>query len=160
MVYRIEPAGPEHIPGICQAHREAVLGIETGSYTADELAAWAAAMRPEKMHRALAEKDMTLLVAVTDRTVAGFVFFSSDEVKALYVRPEHGRQGLGGRLLAAAEQTCRQGGTPTLRLTASRNAVPFYVARGFRNVGQARFPLREGGVLDCVSMEKVLALSA
>lgn len=154
MAYCIEPADSRHIPGICQAHREAVLGIGPGTYPAAELDAWAAGMRPEKVDRALTEAGMTILVALAGKTVAGFIFFTPGEIKALYVRPTHGHQGVGGRLLELAETTCRHAETPVLRLTASRNAVPFYTAKGFQTVGRGAFPLAGGITLRCIIMEK------
>jgi len=157
MAYRIENARPEHIPGVCEAHRKAVLSVGPGPYTAKELDAWAAGMRPEKMERVLAEEGITLLVAADDAGVAGFILFAPTEVKALYVHPGHGHRGLGGRLLALAEQACRQHGASALRLTASRNAVPFYAGHGFQAVGRDVFPLRGGLLLECVTMEKALA---
>ena len=89
MAYRIENARPEHIPGVCEAHRTAVLSVGPGPYTAKELEAWAAGMRPEKMERVLAEEGITLLVAADDAGVAGFILFAPTEVKALYVHPGH-----------------------------------------------------------------------
>ena len=153
----IERARPEHVPGICQTHRAAVLGVAAGHYTAAQLTAWAGRMRPESMARAVADQAMTVLVAVSDGEVIGFVLYAPGEVKALYIRPQDGRQGLGSRLLALAEEASRLQGVETLRLTASLNAVAFYETRGFRVTGRDVFPVGDGLLLDCRTMEKCLS---
>lgn len=154
---RIEPARADHLPGICQAHRAAVLGLARGHYAPEQLAAWAETMKPEKIGRALTEADKTLLVAVDAILVAGFVLYGPGTVWAMYVRPEYAGQGLGRRFLALAETAARRAGLEALRLTASRNAAPFYAKRGFRPTGAAVFRLAGGPDLDCLAMEKALA---
>jgi putative acetyltransferase len=154
--YRIEHAGPVHVPGICRTHRAAILELARDHYPPDQLAAWATLMKPEKMERALTEPDKILLVALAEREVAGFCLFAPGRVWALYVRPEHAGQGLGSRLLAQAEATARRQGQDRLQLTASRNAVQFYEARGFRPTGEDVFPLGGGLTLACIHMEKSL----
>lgn len=155
---RILPARPEHLPGICQVHREAVRGLARNHYTPGQLAAWAGAMRPAIMERALGEPDKTLLVALEGDAamVAGFVLFGPGEVHAMYVRPRYARQGLGTRLLSLAEDAARRRGCPRLRLTASRNAVDFYLANGFEAREETVFTLAGGLGLPCLRMDKSL----
>ena len=51
MLFHIRKAGPEDLPGIRTAHREAVLGLAREAYSQEQLAAWAAAMiRVSKFH--------------------------------------------------------------------------------------------------------------
>lgn len=152
-------AGLEHSAGIRTTHREAVLGLARAYYDQTQLAAWAAAMRPEAVKRALTDADKTLLVALAGGEVTGFILFEPGEVFAMYVHPAHARQGLGGRLLARAEAAARQAGLETVRLTASRNAVAFYAAKGFRDIKETVFHLRGGIALTCLEMEKRLAPS-
>jgi GNAT superfamily N-acetyltransferase len=52
----------------------------------------------------------------------------------LYVHPAHQRQGLGGRLLTAAEQAARQLGLQGLLVKAQQDALGFFRARGLRPV--------------------------
>ncbi|MGD9609716.1 MAG: N-acetyltransferase family protein [Desulfovibrionaceae bacterium] len=73
MDYRIRDARPEDLPGIRTAHREAVLGLAREEYSREQLTAWAAAMRPEAIWRALADPELTMLVALVDAVVAGFI---------------------------------------------------------------------------------------
>jgi GNAT superfamily N-acetyltransferase len=156
MPYRIVEATAEHVSGICQAHREAVLGLARDHYAPGQIAAWAACMKPEKMERALADPAKSLFVALAEAEVAGFVLCEPGVVWAMYVRPRHARQGLGGNLLARAEALTRRQGLGTVRLTASLNAVAFYEANGFMAAGEDVFPLGNGLSLGCLRMEKSL----
>ena len=156
MLFHIRKAGPEDLPGIRTAHREAVLGLAREAYSQEQLAAWAAAMRPEAIWRALADPELTMLVALAGEAVAGFILFSPGEVRAMYVHPAQARQGLGRRLLALAEDATRQAGLDVLRLSASDNAVPFYTANGFAGDEEDVFTLRGGISLTCRKMEKRL----
>jgi len=157
MLFHIRKAGPEDLPGIRTAHREAVLGLAREAYSQEQLAAWAAAMRPEAIWRALADPELTMLVALAGEAVAGFILFSPGEVRAMYVHPAQARQGLGRRLLALAEDATRQAGLDVLRLSASGNAVPFYTASGFVGGEEDVFTLRGGISLTCRKMEKRLS---
>lgn len=157
MDYRIRDARPEDLPGIRTAHREAVLGLAREEYSREQLTAWAAAMRPEAIWRALADPELTMLVALVDAVVAGFIMFAPGEVRAMYVHPAHARQGLGRRLLTLAEDATRRAGLDALRLSASGNAVPFYTANGFVRGEEDVFTLRGGITLTCRKMEKRLS---
>jgi len=157
MWFHIRKAGPEHLPGIRTAHREAVLGLTREAYGQVQLEAWAAAMRPEAIQSALADPELTMLVALVGEAVAGFILFAPGEVRAMYVHPAHARQGLGRQLLTLAEDATRQAGLDVLRLSASGNAVPFYRASGFVGGEEDVFCLRGGITLTCLKMEKRLS---
>lgn len=50
----------------------------------------------------------------------------------LYVHPAHQGQGIGGQLLAAAEQAARRQGLQGLLVKAQQDAVGFFAARGMQ----------------------------
>jgi GNAT superfamily N-acetyltransferase len=52
----------------------------------------------------------------------------------IYVDPEHHRQGVGSRLLTAAEQAVRAQGMDGLLVKAQRDAEGFFLARGFERL--------------------------
>lgn len=57
----------------------------------------------------------------------------------LFVEPAHQRRGIGTALVREAVARCRSKGVATsIRLNAAYNAVPFYVALGFREVAGSR----------------------
>jgi ribosomal protein S18 acetylase RimI-like enzyme len=92
-------------------------------------------------------------VCLVDRTVSGFVLFAAGPVfarggylRAIGVRPDMRRHGIGRRLLAFAETTTAKQ-APNLFLCVSsfnRSAQAFYRKCGYRKVGQVRGLVRRG----------------
>lgn len=52
----------------------------------------------------------------------------------LYVAPDHWRQGLGTRMIAAAQAASAEKGLTGVLVKAQADAVPYFVSRGFRPV--------------------------
>ena len=57
------------------------------------------------------------------------------ELEDLFVHPDAWGQGVGGRLLAEAEQRAAALGFRGLHVIANRRAAPFYEAAGFKQIG-------------------------
>lgn len=74
-------------------------------------------------------------------------------VRAMFVRGDWTRCGLGRAILARCEQAARAEGFQALVLMATLPGVPLYRSFGFREISRARLPLPNGVVLDGVSME-------
>jgi GNAT superfamily N-acetyltransferase len=86
--------------------------------------------------------DGRVLVAEQDGVLVGFsaLFEAQDgscELDGLFVEPRRQRQGLGRRLLDAAEAMARREGADAIRVIANDAALDFYQACGFEVVGQA-----------------------
>lgn len=75
-------------------------------------------------------------------------------VRAMFVRPDWTRRGLGRRILEACEDAARQEGFQRLVLLATLPGVPLYHAYGFRSIEDQAATLPDGVELPCVSMEK------
>lgn len=75
-------------------------------------------------------------------------------VRAMFVRADHTRRGLGRAILEACEAAARAEGFTRLVLGATLPGVPLYEAFGF--VARERFviTMRDGVTLDAVSMER------
>jgi GNAT superfamily N-acetyltransferase len=73
-------------------------------------------------------------------------------VRAMFVRGDWTRRGLGRAILARAEQAARAEGFRALVLMATLPGVPLYRSFGFREVRRVDVPLPNGVVLDGVSM--------
>lgn len=78
-------------------------------------------------------------------------------VRAMFVRGDWTRRGLGRAILARCEQAARAEGFRTLVLMATLPGVPLYRSFGFREVRATLVPLPDGVVLDGVSMEYPLS---
>jgi GNAT superfamily N-acetyltransferase len=74
-------------------------------------------------------------------------------VRAMFVRGDWTRRGLGRAILARSEQAARADGFTALVLMATLPGVPLYRSYGFREVAHVRVPLGNGVVIDGVSME-------
>ncbi|GAA1298529.1 GNAT family N-acetyltransferase [Saccharothrix xinjiangensis] len=74
-------------------------------------------------------------------------------VRAMFVRGDWARRGLGRALLGACERAAGESGFRSLVLVATLPGVPLYRSFGFREVEPARVPLPDGTVLAGASME-------
>jgi N-acetylglutamate synthase-like GNAT family acetyltransferase len=77
-------------------------------------------------------------------------------VRAMFVRGDWTRRGLGRAILAASEEAARAEGFRALVLMATLPGVPLYRSFGFRELRPTRVPLPNGVVIDGMSMEYTL----
>jgi len=75
-------------------------------------------------------------------------------VRAMFVRDDWTRRGLGRRILEECEAAARTEGFRRLALGATLPGVPLYLAYGFEPVDEFDVALSDGVKLECVSMEK------
>jgi GNAT superfamily N-acetyltransferase len=75
-------------------------------------------------------------------------------VRAMFVRSDWTRRGLGTRILEASEAAARAEGFQRLTLGATLPGVPLYVRFGFRETARGTITLPDGIALDYVEMEK------
>ena len=78
-------------------------------------------------------------------------------VRAMFVRDDWTRRGLGRRILDECEAAARREGFRMLSLLATLPGVPLYLAYGFRALDEVGVVLPDGVVLACVAMEKELS---
>jgi GNAT superfamily N-acetyltransferase len=78
-------------------------------------------------------------------------------VRAMFVRADWTRRGLGRRILEACEEAARAEGFTRLVLNATLPGVPLYLAFGFRQIEPHDVVLPDGVVIECVVMEKPIA---
>ncbi|MEU4803985.1 GNAT family N-acetyltransferase [Actinosynnema sp. NPDC023587] len=74
-------------------------------------------------------------------------------VRAMFVRGDWARRGLGRAILTRCAEAARARGFRSLVLMATLPGVPLYRSFGFREVGRAALPLPDGVVLDGVEMD-------
>ncbi|MEO7117899.1 MAG: GNAT family N-acetyltransferase [Candidatus Limnocylindrales bacterium] len=75
-------------------------------------------------------------------------------VRAMFVRPDRTRRGLGTRILEACEDAARSGGFTTLDLMATLPGVLLYEHYGFIVIERTHLMMPDGQSLACVSMRK------
>lgn len=152
-------AGPEDASALATVFARAVLTRARGAYGPRELAAWAEQGSAERFAAMLADPAKTVLAAVGAEPAAelvGLAGLEGEEIILLYADPA-APPGTGRTLLGAVERLARQRGIEAVRLFASRNAVPFYLARGYAWLAMAGRELPGGQRLPGCLMAKTLA---
>jgi GNAT superfamily N-acetyltransferase len=82
-------------------------------------------------------------------------------VRAMFVRPDWTRRGLGRRIIEACEAAARAQGFWQLDLVATLPGVPLYSACGFTPTGEVEDVVLADGVrLPCLGMSKRIARTA
>jgi GNAT superfamily N-acetyltransferase len=77
-------------------------------------------------------------------------------VRAMFVRPDWTRHGLGRRILEACEAAASREGFRRLTLGATLPGVPLYRAYGFEAVDESDVTMPDGVKLGCVWMDKAI----
>ena len=148
----LRPYRPEDCPALGALFYRTVHAACTGEYTPRQLDAWAP---PEGVDLAAWHESFSAhvtLVAVENGAIVGFGDMAPDGYLArLYVAHTHLRRGVASALCAALEQA-----VPARRYTvhASRTALPFFLARGWRVVKEQTVE-RRGVTLNNYVMEKI-----
>jgi GNAT superfamily N-acetyltransferase len=75
-------------------------------------------------------------------------------VRAMFVRADWTRQGLGRRILEECEAAAAREGFGQLILTATLPGLPLYLAYGFERTADVEVTMPDGVAIDCVLMEK------
>jgi GNAT superfamily N-acetyltransferase len=76
------------------------------------------------------------------------------KVRAMFVRDDWTRHGLGRRIIEACESAARREGFRQLALLATLPGVPLYLACGFEPLEEVEVVLSDGVQIECVSMAK------
>ena len=78
-------------------------------------------------------------------------------VRAMFVRGDWTRRGLGRRILDACEAAAKQEGFRTLVLSATMSGLPLYLAYGFERLEDQEMTMPDGVTVTCVAMRKPIA---
>jgi GNAT superfamily N-acetyltransferase len=79
-------------------------------------------------------------------------------VRAMFVRADWTRRGLGRRVLDECESAARREGFRQLALVATMPGLPLYLAYGFQPLEDVEVAMPDGVTIPCVSMEKPIDL--
>jgi len=75
-------------------------------------------------------------------------------VRAMFVREDWTRRGLGRRILAECESAAHREGFRELALVATMPGLPLYLAYGFEPLEEHEVTMPDGVAIECVSMAK------
>jgi N-acetylglutamate synthase-like GNAT family acetyltransferase len=75
-------------------------------------------------------------------------------VRAMFVRADWTRRGLGRRILEECEAAARREGFRELYLVATMPGLPLYLSYGFQPLEELEVTMPDGVAVECVSMEK------
>jgi predicted N-acetyltransferase YhbS len=81
-------------------------------------------------------------------------------VRAMFVRPDWTRRGLGRRILDECERAAAREGFSRVALVATLAGLPLYLAYGFEPQDEAEIALPDGVTVGTVSMEKAIGGSS
>lgn len=153
-VTTVRPADPAEADAILDLHAASIRAFGPAAYDEAQVEGWA---RREEPDYPIGEEGHRFVVAERRDELAGFGHLDAAgaEIAAVYVHPDHAREGVGSAILAALEATAREHGVDELDLLASKNAVPFYGAAGYERV-ETECHETCGEELECVHMRKGL----
>jgi GNAT superfamily N-acetyltransferase len=132
MGFKLRSAALTDLDSIYAIRRDAILGIPTETDTGD-LQAWADQRAPAFYASRLAAGQV--VIADLAGEDVGWGSRAEEWITGLYVRTAWGRRGVGRILMAKLESEIGQRGHRYARLTASPNAVGFYMQLGYTSVG-------------------------
>lgn len=129
--------------------------IEDGTYfvheVGDEIVACGGWSRRDKLYTGSGDShdDARLLDPATEPA----------RVRAMFVRSDWTRRGLGRAILDSCERAARAEGFRTLALMATLPGEPLYRAFGFRELGRSLVTMPDGVAIECVAMERPVEAS-
>jgi GNAT superfamily N-acetyltransferase len=113
---------------LVEIRREAILALAVPILAEEEAEAWAMQVPEDRIGRALREHEVWV---AEDKMVIGWVEIDQDRIAGLYVSPDYASRGVGSTLLVFAESSISRCGHRVVQLEASRNALNFYLRRGY-----------------------------
>jgi GNAT superfamily N-acetyltransferase len=78
-------------------------------------------------------------------------------IRAMFVRADWTRRGLGRAILESSERAARAEGFRTLALMATLPGEPLYRALGFHEVERTMVRMPDGVVIECAAMERPIS---
>jgi putative acetyltransferase len=146
---------------IINIHYSAVHEIAGSWYPEEIIQNWAMPKTPEKIKQLTdaiqGDEEIFVVGRINDKIVGfGSIIAKRNELRAVYVHPSLGRQGIGTQILADLERSAIERGVKVLEMDASLNAERFYLKNGFVAIERSVHELRLGHKMPCVKMKKVL----
>ena len=155
----VRPARRSDVENMNAVKHAAIFGVGAESYPADQLSSWAGHLDAGHVHELearVAGGSLSFLVATHQDVVMGYgcLDLGSGELEELYVRPDRGREGIGGRLVEALLEVARDAGIERLNVDVPANVTGFFEKHGFEVRGPSSRTLACGTVLETIRLER------
>jgi GNAT superfamily N-acetyltransferase len=175
--FTLRPASRADMTVIAAVMRESVSQLGRAVYTEQQIASSLQFIcRPDEQ----LIDDGTYFVAVIDSEIAGCGGWSRRQkvysgsaasggenalldpatdaarIRAMFVRPEYARRGIGRAILQHSEERAATEGFRHVQLVAMRSAGTLYESCGYHAIREAPITLEDGVVLECTLMEREL----
>lgn len=157
----VREASEEDAEEILRVHSTSIRRLGPEAYDEHQVDAWDREDRePDDYIESIRDDEKRVVVAISEGTVVGFgdVNLEEGEITAVYVDPDHVREGVGTALLERLEAIARENGLGSLELLSTLVAVDFYEDAGYEPVEEVEYELTGGDGVEvtCVEMEKDL----
>lgn len=148
---------------ILRVHYAAVHETAVQSYPPQVLDQWSSQVNEERIAKFRQgfidnpEGEM-MIVAEQEGVIIGFgaIIPANNELRAVYVSPGCGRNGVGKAILQQLEDLASTVNVTELNLDASLNAEQFYLNNGYTVKSRGSHKLTSGHEMPCVFMRKFL----
>lgn len=154
----IRRATPADADAITPVHVASIRRLCAKDYTPQQIDAWAGWKSPENYREAMAAGEQFFVAEVGGRVV-GFAVLFGDEVKAIYLHPDHAGRGIGRKLLDVVEAEARSLGIAEMKLTSTLTSVGFYESCGYVKGDFHEHAVSDGVLLPCVHFTNASARS-
>lgn len=135
-----------------QLYQASIQGLASNHYGPEQIGRWA--NRPTEAFAQDIQDTLVLLCEFQGQLIGfGQLDAKTAEIRALYVHPDYARQNIGSFLLMLLELEADSADLPRFAVNAPLNAVAFFRAREFIELGAASIPLADGTGLPGVKME-------
>ena len=147
--------------GMIAVKHAAVFSVGSENYPPEQLTRWSGHLDQahiRMLEDRVARHSIVFYVAAVGSTIMGYGVLDTEsgEVGGPYVRPDHGREGLGTRILGALIENARSTGLGRVFAESPANVESFFIRNDFSSMGGSSKTLADGSTLDTVRMERLL----
>jgi GNAT superfamily N-acetyltransferase len=114
---------------------------------------WLVKHEAEGTYRKKAGSLDSIMLFEENEKILGVVGLKGNQLKPLYILPEHQNKGIGTKLAKAIEEKAKQKGVKKIWMEANPDAIKFYDRLGYKKV---RNDIIKGTILEVAIMEKKL----
>lgn len=156
----LRPIRDADIDAVRRLQAESFAALATGDHTPAQIAAHVALIMAPDYAGELLSNNILVAEAPDGRLVAtaGWCRVPDDDgaarLRKVFVDPALAGQGIGRRMVEAAEDSARAAGFRRFRVRSNANAERFYARLGYRATGKGDMPAPGGATLPVVFMAK------